>query len=257
MLFYHRKRCSGCGRCVQACPQGAIGAQGPPQSQGWIDRGKCTSCLSCVEACTNRALCANGVPMGVGDIMKVVRRDKPFFGDRGGITVSGGEPLVHAPFVARLFEQVHEEGATTVLDTTGLASLEAVDEVLAHTDLVLFDLKLMDSEAHRAWTGVGNETILANAQHIMARVETRVSLPLIAGVNDSEGNLDATAEFARENGVEWIDVNPLHALGASKYEALGMQSPFGRFRLMDGDEVSRARKRLEAHGVKTTLGRMM
>ena len=115
----------------------------------------------------------------------------------------------------------------------------------------------MDSSEHKKWTGVPNELILKNARIIAARRETRISLPLVAGVNDGPDNLKALAEFALDNRIHHIDMNPLHFLGAGKYKYLGLRSPYHGFRQMEKDEIQQVKDLLETYGLCVGIGRMM
>lgn len=254
MLFFHEKRCTGCGRCADACLHGAIK---PPGAEARVDRARCKLCFECVSACLPRALAVSGEEWTIDDLFRRIERDKPFYGQNGGLTLSGGEPLSSPGFARELFERCKRAGISTVLDTTGYAPEETVEAILPFTDLVLLDLKHMDDAQHRRWTGVGNELILANAERIMATVPTRVSFPFVPEANGSDENVEATARFAAEKGVEWVDINPLHALGAAKYQGLGMASPFEDLRIPTLDEVAHVRDLMTKHGLQTTIGRMM
>ena len=253
-LFFHAARCQGCGRFAGACPEGALSVDA---GRAAVDRSRCAKCFSCVKACLRNAFEVSGQTMTVDEVLKVIERDKPFYGARGGLTLSGGEPLSSPRFTEELFMRCKAEGGSTVLDTTGYADEADLLAVLEHTDMVLLDLKHMDPGEHERLTGVSNETILRNARTIMAKVETRVSLPLVEGANADDENIAATAEFARQGGVEWVDVNPLHSLGAAKYEGLGMESPYGRLEAPTDEKVVHVRRLLESYGLRTTIGRMM
>lgn len=190
-------------------------------------------------------------------MFRKIQRDKPFFGDDGGLTISGGEPLCQPEFVRELFSLCKEDGISTVLDTSGYGKWEDLENILPLTDLVLLDIKAMDNAVHQKWTGVSNQLILENAVRIAAKVPVRISLPLIPGVNDDKENLLKTAEFACKNGVEWMDINPFHALGAAKYESLGLESPYTQFRSMEKEEVEQAAELFRGNGLKVSVGRMM
>lgn len=222
-----------------------------------VDRQKCTLCMKCVEACPYSAFKQVGRLVTVDEVIEEVEKDKPFYGPDGGLTISGGEPLYQPGFTKELLKISKEKGISTVLDTTGYAKWEVLEDVLAYTDMVLLDIKHMDPVKHREWTGVSNEKILDNAKLIADKCETRVSMPLVPGFNNSRDNLIATAEFLSTINVEWVDIVPLHALGSSKYEYLGLTSPFNEIGAISKEEVLKARDIFVHYGYKTTIGRMM
>jgi len=151
--------CKHCSRCAGACPRGAI----LPDPERRIDRARCDECGECTEACFYGALVRYGKRMTAEETFRKVRRDKLFYDTSGGgITVSGGEPLLHADFVAELFALCRGEGIGTCAETCGCVPRSTLERMLPLTDLFYFDLKLMDSERHREYTGRGNEAILEN-----------------------------------------------------------------------------------------------
>ncbi len=223
-------KCVNCGRCVQACPTGARQCEitqkedGTPNFDYSIDLDKCVRCGKCVESCLTQALYWCGVDQTVEDVMKAVRRDKPFYKKSGGgITVSGGECLAQADYIAELLKQCKEEEVSTAVDTCGYIPWASIEKVLPYTDLFLYDIKHMDSEKHKEGTGVPNELILENAKKIAENGgKFHIRVPLITGYNDSIENMEAIRDFLLpiKDSVDLIQVLPYHALGTVKWDRL-------------------------------------
>ncbi len=252
-LYFLPKRCKSYGGCVESCPEGAISMDMIAK----IERAKCTLCMKCIDECPNGAFRQIGELMSLDGIMKEIAKDIPFYGKDGGVTLSGGEPLYQPGFTLAIFKKSRELGISTVLDTSGFADTEIVREVLGYTDMVLLDIKHMDTELHRQGTGVDNALILENARIMASMTRVRISVPLIPDYNDSEKNLSETAQFALSLGVDHIDINPLHGLGQDKYTCLGLVSPYEALGTIEKQDVYQARDIVKGFGLKVTVGRMM
>ena len=253
-LYYKPQLCVECGRCVEVCPEKAV----TMDKDRKVDRLKCTLCFKCVDACLYGAFEKVGKVVSVDEVLRIVERDLPFYRrSGGGVTFSGGEPLQQPTFTSEVFKRCKEKGIHTTLDTCGYAKPELVEEVLKYTDLVLLDIKHMDSEKHIKYTKVNNEIILRNARLMASRCEVRVSLPLIPTLDDSYENIKATAEFAKSIGVKYIDIEPLHKFGDHKYKFLGLESPYTHLREPTQEEVLKVKREIESLGLHVTIGRMM
>ena len=247
--------CQHCARCAKVCPQGAI----LPDADRRIDREKCDECAKCVEACFYGALVRYGKGMTAEEVFDQVRRDKIFYDSSGGgVTVSGGEPLTHADFVAELFALCRGEGIHTCVETCGCVPQAAFEKVLSLTDTFYFDLKLMDSEMHREYTGQGNDQILSNARFLAEKgANILFRQPLIPGVNSPEENVKATAAFIRSLGREDLALQliPYHRMGTSKYAALDIPYTLEDMKPMAAEEVEAVRALYESFGVPCTVSK--
>jgi len=220
LLFYAQK-CIACGKCFDACP---AGCHSLTDEQHVIDRGKCTLCGACVKTCWPGALALSGKERSVDDVMKAVRADAAFYRNSGGgMTVSGGEPLLQPDFCLALLKAARAEGIHTALDTAGHVDFALFERVLPWVDLLLFDCKCMDSAMHMQATGAGNGRILENLGRLgRGDVPVWVRVPVIPGVNDSEGNMLALRESLAElPAVKRVDLLTYHNLGAGKHVSLG------------------------------------
>jgi len=224
-LACYRAKCIGCAHCVEACPEGAL-ALGEEGVQ--IARDRCQRCGACARACPAEALVVIGRHVSVPDLMPELLADREFYvTSGGGITLSGGEPLLQAVFAGELAQACRAEGLDVVLDTCGHAPWEDLEAVARHCSLVLYDVKALDPGLHEAFTGVDNALILQNLRRLVDLLGAdRVILrhPLIPGMNDSAEEEEALARLAAELGTA-VDVLPYHRLGEGKYEALGEQAP--------------------------------
>ena len=247
--------CQHCARCAKACTRGAI----LPDAEKRIDRKRCDECAECVEACFYGALVRYGKRMTAEEVFDQVRRDKIFYDTSGGgVTVSGGEPLTHADFVAELFALCRGEGIHTCVETCGCVPRSAFERVLKLTDTFYFDLKLMDSETHRAYTGQGNAGILENARFLAGSgANILFRQPLIPGVNSPEENVKATAAFIRSLGRENLALQliPYHRMGASKYAALDIPYTLEEMKPMTVEAVEAVRSLYESCGVPCTVSK--
>jgi pyruvate formate lyase activating enzyme len=188
------------------------------------DRTRCTACGACVAVCAPRARTIAGTKRTIDDLLAEIDRDVLFYDQsRGGVTLSGGEPLAQPEFAAELLRECRLRRIHTAVDTCGFAGEEALAAVAAHTDLFLYDVKLLDDERHRLWTGVSNAAILENLRWLSSEGKRLwIRYPLIPGVNDSERDLADLGRFvARLPEVEALQVLPYHAAGARKFAHLG------------------------------------
>jgi len=223
--------CTDCGECLGMCPTGALAINGlKGEKRPAIDRGLCSTCLQCVRVCNYDALVVWGKIVTAEYVSAEVIKDKQFYTNSGGgLTISGGEPMAQPEFSLALMKAAKEEGIGTALDTCGHAPWEDFERVLKYTDLVLYDIKIMDSDEHRLYSGVGNELILENARRIASSsVKMRIRIPVIPGRNDSKKNWESTAKFIEGLGdaVEGVDLLPYHPFAGGKYRAFGMDYPY-------------------------------
>ncbi len=224
-IQFWRQRCIGCGKCAGVCPAQAQGSKG---SRRVFARDLCRRCGRCTEPCPTGALSLTGKMLSVEDVLDVVEKDRAFYASsKGGVTFSGGEPLLQKDFVQALLMASKRRGLHTAVDTAGNVPWESFAAVLPYVDLFLFDLKVLDDRKHRRFTGAGNRRILANFGMLpKGKVETWVRMPVIPGVNDSLAEAERMADFLQaQGGVGLVELLPCHRLGAGKYESLGRRSP--------------------------------
>jgi len=227
---FQSSRCIGCGECERVCPQGAqlLGADGRV-----YNRDLCVTCGACVEACYAEGLQLTGKEMTVDEVVAELLQDRPFYESSvGGVTLSGGEPLLQHAFTLAVLARCKEEGLHTALETTMHTKWEYVEAALPLADLFMVDIKQLDPAKHKAATGVSNELILANIRRLAAtgkRVIFRT--PVIPGVNDAPEDIAAISKFvgelmgARADGGAGLSLEllPFHRLASDKYHSLGLE----------------------------------
>ena len=236
LLFYSLK-CVDCGVC-SACPNGVHSFD----SVHRLDRDRCTTCGECSKICPTRALEVCGKEMTVDDILNEAKKDLPFYGQNGGITISGGEPLIQ-PKAIELLRACKEFGISTAVETCGFGNEATFIEAAPLTDLFLWDIKDTNPERHENSTGVSNETILRNLRAgDTVGGKTRLRCILVNGVNTDEAHYKAVACLAASlshcEGVEWL---PYHTYGGSKSDALGLGDNGDPAMIPTADQLQRAK----------------
>jgi pyruvate formate lyase activating enzyme len=255
-MGFIEKLCKGCGKCLDACTNNAIRRV---NGEHRIDYSHCIACGKCKDECYYGALVRYGELATVAKVWDEVRRDKMFYDESGGgITVSGGEPLLRPAFVRELFELSRREGINTCVETCGFADQESLLEIIPATDHFLFDLKQMDPEAHRKHTGQSNGQILKNAALLIQRgANVLFRQPLVPGVNDSIENIEATARFLAGlgNDAAKLELMAYHRMGQSKYRALNMPCTMDGLGAADDEQVEAARKAYLRCGIDCSISK--
>lgn len=249
-----RGRCIRCGQCVEVCPSQAISLV---DSQPVTDTSKCKLCGVCVDACLTGAREIIGLEMTVSEVIIEIEKDVIFYDQSGGgVTFSGGEPLMQPDFLFALLNQCKAKQIHTAVDTSCYAEPEIIDRISEKTDLFLCDLKHMDSDIHERFTGVGNHLILENIERLskMGR-KIVIRIPVIPGFNSDHANIEATGEFAASLlGVSRIDILPYNRGGQEKSARLTAGIEPMQTQTPDEEEMSSIAERLKKYGFEVKIG---
>ncbi len=220
-ILYQPSKCVGCGACITVCPEGC---QQIKDDSHIFDRKNCILCGKCVEACPASALEMAGKEMSAKEVLDVVEKDKSFYGDEGGMTVSGGEPFYQFDFLMELISEAKERDIKVCIETSGYTTEENIKKAAPYVDFFLYDFKETDKESHKNWTGAENTLILSNLKalnDIGAKIILRT--PIIPGYNARDEHFEKIGELSKTfKNIKKVDVEPYHPLGASKSESLGV-----------------------------------
>jgi len=264
-LNWRASICAQCGRCFDACPRDAINPPIDPEearadnsTYDKIIREQCDLCMKCVEVCPTGALELIGQDYTVEEVLDEVELDMPFYENSGGgMNITGGEPIVHPEFTAELLQGARARGISSCLDTNGNCKWEVLEPLLEYVDVVLYDLKHVDSGEHKRLTGVGNELILANLRKLL-EVEARIWLRIVV-IPDYSDSLDyheKVAAFLKTlpHPPERIDLLPFHNWCESKYRQLGIRWSFADTPAMDPSMLRPAIEIYRDAGLEATIG---
>lgn len=251
-LLYFADRCLGCGDCIPVCPESAI---------DWEDghvsvSSACRACATCVETCVASAREVVGRWMSVAETLAEIEKDIVFYDQSGGgVTFSGGEPLLQPRFLGALLDACRARRIHTVVDTSGFAPADVLSQLIGKADLFYYDLKLVDAEKHRKYIGAPNDVILANLETLArAQASVVVRIPVIAGINDDDRETAAMAALLARLGLNRVHLLPYHKIGIEKYRRLAIECR------LDGPEpptpaqLERIAGHMQAQGLSVQIG---
>lgn len=250
-LFQYSGKCIGCSSCLEICPEGAISFS---DSEPSIDRSICKLCMTCADNCPTGALEAIGTEMTVKEITDEVFKDRVIFEESGGgVTLSGGEPLLQLGFVIELLKAMKELDINTAVETSGYVSMEALKKVSPWTDLFLYDLKLLDPEKSKEYTGISSKPVIDNFKYLAQNgSQLIVRMPLIPGVNDHRDHLRLMADILNEIGINELELIPYHNLGVHKYRGLNMDYQLQELEAPSKNQMAAVREAFLSEGISTT-----
>jgi pyruvate formate lyase activating enzyme len=226
-LYYYPENCTKCGRCVDVCPTGASNIQINSNNEPYLnlDRNLCIGCMKCVDVCLSGAREEIGQDLSFDEIIKEALADRPFFKNSGGgISISGGEPLLFSEFTYQVAKKIKEEGVNVAVETSCFSKWEKIQPLLKFVDYFLVDIKTLDPAKHSQVVGCPLEPILENIKNLIeSEANLRIHLPIISGFNDTIQDYKSyeffLSDFAERLG--GVDILPFHTFGQGKYDALG------------------------------------
>ena len=238
--MWYENRCAHCGMCVEKCPEKAIGFSG----SGMIthNRDSCRLCGNCVIRCPHDAIAICGREMSTDELLREIIKDQAFYeATGGGMTVSGGECMLHPDFVAELLEKCGKENIHTAVDTAGCVPWVNFEKVIDYTSLFLYDIKCITPELHSEYVGSDNLLILQNYIHLLsAGCRVIVRVPMIPEFNANDSEFAKISDFLHRYPPEKVELLPYHAMGESKFRALGLGEP-RIFRIPDSELMEKYR----------------
>lgn len=244
-LGFYAEKCIGCGECIVVCPQSAHSNE---KAEHRFVKERCIACGKCTEVCLGEALTLYGKEMTAEEAAEKLLEDRAFYGENGGITLSGGESLMYPSFCEELLKIIKQEKIHTAIDTCGFVSEDVIERVLPYTDLFLYDIKAMDSHLHKRLTGAGNERILQNLLYLNEKgAKTEIRIPYVPGYND--GEMEKIALFLKKlTNITGVKILPYHKYAGAKYAAIGRINTLPN-RVPTEKEIKAAQEKFRAHGL--------
>jgi len=253
--MYTASKCIGAVKCLENCPNDALTFT----ENGIVTNyDLCNLCGKCAKVCPTKAFEMLGQQISINELMKKISNEAAFFDhSEGGVTFSGGEPLMHSDYLLEALKECGKRFYHRVVDTTAFTKLETLMEVAEHTELFLIDLKTMDANVHKKFTGVSNEKILSNITELAkTNVEIIFRLPLIKGVNDAKENIIKTAIFINslEGNRTLINLLPYHNIAGNKHLKLGNPTNFVEFEAPSDYEAQEIIATFGSFGISASVG---
>ncbi|MCK4257488.1 MAG: glycyl-radical enzyme activating protein [Halanaerobiales bacterium] len=250
---FRQEQCIGCGTCIKICANKAIVLIDGKAS---INDASCSLCGECVHFCPVNAVEMMGKIVTVEDVMKEIKKDVIFFDESGGgVTFSGGEPLVQNEFLYDLLDRCKQEEIHTTVDTSGYISWEKLNQIASRTDLFLYDIKLMDNEKHKKYIGVSNVLILENLKKLSeSDKKIFARIPAIPGINDDDENIIKTGEFLSKLKIDQVNLLPYHNIGIDKYKKLGMTYKVQNVKVPSDEKMNQLSEILKRMGLNVKIG---
>ncbi len=252
-LLVFNNRCIGCGTCASVCERKAITIK---EGKAVLDREKCNLCGKCVDNCSTRGLEFAGKLVTDEWLLKELKKDIIFFDQSGGgVTISGGEPLMQFDFTLNLVKLLNKEGIHVTVDTSGYTEWDKLRELAPYVDLFLYDIKLIDDEKHKKYIGVSNEIILKNLEKLVDE-KTKIAprIPLIPGINDDKEDIKQFAEFLANLGFNSVNVLPYHDFGREKYIRAGKDYKIKEKLILSDEKKSLIKKEFFKQRINITFG---
>lgn len=249
-LAVYTEKCTLCGACTQVCSAHQI-----INSQHLFDRSRCEACGKCTTICPAGALKVYGSSVSMHDILPVLLEDLPFYNaSGGGVTISGGEPLLQPDFTATLLKELHNHEVHTALDTCGAVSLSVLQKVIPWVDIFLYDIKAIDEDVHIAWTGLTNKNILENLRYLDSMdIPVEIRVPYIPTLTNTQ--IHKIGEFLSTiHVVTKVKVLPYHDFAKSKYDALGQVYEIPDLPRPSKEEINNTVRILESYGLRAENG---
>jgi len=253
-LVYRKNRCTGCGECLTSCQREALSLMAKSVS---VDREKCVPCDNCSHVCPSDALAIAGKQVSVKEVLEEIEKDRTFYEESGGgVTFSGGEPLLQPDFLNALLHECKERAIHTVVDTCGFVQYEIIERMRDKVDLFLYDIKTMDNRKHKKYTGASNEQILKNLKALAEKGSSIViSFPIIPSINDDDENVTRTAKFISSLfNIQQVNLLPYHRAGIEKYKSLGKSYKLDKIQPPSSQRINFVKEKMEAFGMKVGVG---
>jgi len=234
--IYHRAdKCLSCGRCVALCLASAILISNEGLS---IERSRCNNCFRCVDDCPTNAMEMVGKIMNIVDIMKEIDKDIIFYEEMGGVTFTGGEPFLQFDFLYEFLIACKEKEIHTVVETSGLTQWDNIKKASSYIDLFYFDIKLIDANMHKKYTGLSNKAIISNLIRL-SRIHDNVCVrvPIIPGITDNHENIKKICKLLKIAGIKSVEVLTYHSFGEYKYNLIGTEYKLKGIRGLEEDKI--------------------
>ncbi len=253
-IQYFEYRCILCEDCASVCPNNAISFADDIRT--W-DADICQFCGKCAEVCPTEAIQLVGEEATLAEIMQEIEKDVIYYDQSGGgVTFSGGEPLQQVDFLCDLLKKAKAHEIHTAVDTSGLAPWSSLEKILPYTDLFLYDLKIIDDEAHKKFTGVSNRVILQNLRQLAStQAKIRVRIPIIPQINDNEENLNAIIVFlANLAQIREVDLLPYHNIATDKYHRMAHDYALRNVKTPSDERMKELAEIFEKEGFSVKIG---
>lgn len=248
-----KDKCTNCGRCIKVCREEAIRLK---DGNPFVELEKCINCGRCAEFCISEAKEHVGKEVHINELMVHIKKDIPFYEESGGgVTFSGGEPLMQGEFLNEVLKRCKNLNINTTLDTCGYSDWEKIEKIHNKVDLFLYDLKIFDDEKHIKYTGVSNKLILENLKKLSSLGKNiYVRMPIIKGINDDSAHIDNCVKFLSDLNILQVNLLPYHKLGMDKYEKLDKEYKLTGEEKPSEREMEEMAEKFKLAGIKVKIG---